>query len=585
MRLRSAVARLAILVLFLSLVAGCAARSPVVHSPSQQPSSSSSTQPPPAQPLEVGEEPAEEVLAQDIPALEGEEQSAQPPPDEAVAAEEPVSASPLDQLADVEPELTQEELQKERDRAAAQAPTFDIPMQTSKEVLAWVDLYTGRFRGATEASLARSGRYMGMFRRIFAEAGLPQDLVYMAHVESGYKTTAYSRAHARGIFQFMVPTARRYGLRVDYWVDERSDPEKSARAAAAYMKDLYAQFGDWHLALAAYNAGEGKIGRALATSGLRDFWSLAGTRHIRRETKNHVPAILAAALISKQPEKYGLQQVDLHPPLTYDTMVVEGAADLAVLARCAGTGLETLKELNPALRRQQTPAGGRMDLRVPAGSAVLALAALADIPASERVLYTRYQVRRGDTLSKIAASHRVSVRAIQQNNQLGRKTVIHVGQHLRIPSSSAGQYASLEPERGAGSRSQAQLVAYRVKRGDTLSNIARRYHTSPAAIAAASQIPLHKVLHVGEKLKIVPRVSSPAVARRIAQPGAATAAAPRSSQAVATSAKVTHTVRHGESLWKIAARYGTSVAELCALNAIVPSSVIIPGTKLTVGYR
>ena len=158
----------------------------------------------------------------------------------------------------------------------------------------------------------------------------------MAHVESGYKVTAYSRAHARGVYQFISSTARLYGLRVDYWMDERADPEKSARAAAQYMKKLYADFGDWYLALAAYNAGEGKIGRAISRTGSRDFWKIARTRHIRRETKNHIPAVLAATLLSKEPEKYGLTFTP-DPPVHYDSIQVDGAADLRVLARCAGT--------------------------------------------------------------------------------------------------------------------------------------------------------------------------------------------------------------------------------------------------------
>lgn len=488
-------------------------------------------------------------------------------------SEEPATGSPLDELARVDPEASPSEPEESRDLVVNEAPTFDIPIEVNDRVLAWVERYSKDHKRAFEAGLARSGRYMPMFRKIFEEAGLPQDLVYMAHVESGYKTSAYSRAHAKGIFQFIAPTARRYGLRVDYWVDERSDPEKSARAAAAYMTKLYEEFGDWYLALAAYNAGEGKVRRALARSGKSDFWGIAATRHLRRETKNHVPAILAATLLSKEPQKYGLKY-EPEALFEYDTIAVDGAADLRVLAKCAGTDLATMKRLNPALRRHQTPPDGRTDVRVPLGSGATSRAALDAIPAGERVLWTLHRVRRGDTLSGIAQKYGVGVRAIQQSNGMGRRTLIRVHQTLKIPTSSATRYADLADD-VASTGERGELVVYRVRRGDTLYGISRRFGTSPGAIAAANDIPVHGLLSIGQRLTVVRGVRSVSQARQVAQ----------GTTSSRSGGKVIHTVRRGDTLWHIASVYRTSVNALCSMNQISPNTILHPGRKLTVGYE
>jgi len=485
---------------------------------------------------------------------------------------EAVTESPLDDLAAIDPDVSLEALEEERDRVTDAPPTFDIPIEVNDRVLSWVDLYSGRMKRSFEIGLARSGRYLEGFREIFREAGIPQDLVYMAHVESGYKTSAYSRAHARGIFQFIAPTARRYGLRVDYWVDERADPEKSARAAAAYMKDLYAEFGDWYLALAAYNAGEGKIRRAIARSGRSDFWGIARTNYIRRETKNHVPAILAATLLSKEPEKYGLTYAP-DPPIVYDTLPVDGAADLRVLARCAGSDLETLRTLNPALRRLQTPPDGRTDVRLPEGARTHTAEALEAIPAGERVLYARHRVGRGDTLSTIARHYGVNVRAIQDSNQMGRRTLIRVNQVLLVPTSSASTHVYSASMEIIDDGKRGEVVVHRARRGDTLYGVSRRYGTTPASIAAASGISVDKTLQIGERLTVVRGVRAASDARRIALGDSAGAT---------DDARRLHTVRSGDTLWRIASLYRTSVSSLCSLNQISPNTTIYPGTRLTV---
>ena len=292
--------------------------------------------------------------AEVTPALEPAAETGEAADDTELAEE--VEPSPLDELPETAPDLSASDLEKEKQLVAESIPTFDIPMVLNDKVVSYVEYFSNRQKAFFSASLARSGRYVEAFRKTFDEAGIPKDLVYMAHVESAFKTNAYSKAKAKGIYQFIAATGRRYGLRIDSWVDERSDPEKSARASAAYLKDLHAMFGDWYLALAAYNAGEGKVQRSLAKTRKEDFWSLASTKLLRAETKNYVPAILAATLIAKQPEKYGFD-VQLDPPVVTEVVKIEGQTDLRILARLADVDLETLRQLNLQLRRGMTPPG------------------------------------------------------------------------------------------------------------------------------------------------------------------------------------------------------------------------------------
>jgi membrane-bound lytic murein transglycosylase D len=553
-------------ILVLALVCLLPACSGIVRAPVLNPSGESGAEPPDAPPAPAAAEPA--VADADSEELDGQDEEIVGPVPEEPLIGEIISQSPLDEIAEVMPEQTSEQVEAEPE--TVEPVWFDIPMVVNKQVKFWVDYYSNKHKKSFRPGLVRSGRYLPMFRRIFEEEGLPLDLIYMAHVESAYKTTAYSHAHARGIWQFIAATGRRYGLRIDYWADDRLDPEKSARAAAAYLKDLYAEFGDWHLAMAGYNAGEGKIRRALRRSGRKDFWGIADTNYIRRETKNYVPAILAATLISREPEKHGFEfEPDM--PVPYETVEIDGAADLRVLARCAGTDFEIMRALNPALRRYQTPPHAKTGLHVPPGAGERTLAALSEVPQNERVLYARHEVRQGDSLSGLSRKYGVTVAAIQQTNMMGRRTMIREGRTLVIPTVAAGDYPGVVAGDVDAAVRSGELLVYRVRRGDTLSGVARRYHTTASSIAAASGINVNKLLQIGERLKVVPGVRSASEARRIAQ-GAPPAG----------SGKVTHTVRRGDTLWRIATNYRTTIDNLCSLNRISRNSTLYPGTKLTI---
>jgi membrane-bound lytic murein transglycosylase D len=322
------------------------------------------------------------------------------------------------------------------------------PVALNPQVQFFLDLFTGSRRDAMTLWVGRSGRYLAMARDVFRSRGLPEDLVFTAMIESGFKPDAVSRVGAKGMWQFMAGTARRYGLRVDRWVDERLDPEKSTVAAAAYLHDLYEMFGSWSLAQAAYNAGEVKVARAIRQTGSRDFWTLAQSRHLKRETKDFVPQIHAATMIGRDPDRYGFDFDDLEP-VAVETIAVPPSTDLHRLASNAGLSLQTVRTLNPTLVRGVTPPGGSWTLRVPEGERDRVVAALAPrrppvMVGSVRTEVTRagatgdiHIVRPRDTVSAIAHRYGVSVDDVMRWNRLDSQDRIRPGDRLRIARSTA----------------------------------------------------------------------------------------------------------------------------------------------------
>jgi membrane-bound lytic murein transglycosylase D len=226
--------------------------------------------------------------------------------------------------------------------------TYDIPITINAQVERWIDYFQTRIPKRFQIWLSRSGRYDKMMRGILKEYGLPEDLFYLAMIESGFSCNAYSRAHASGPWQFIRGTGRRYGLKIDYWVDERRDPVKATHAAAQYLRDLYKEFGSWYLAAAGYNAGEAKIRRALKRYKADDFWDISHRRrrYLKRETKNYVPKMIAAALIAKEPGKYGFKQITYEESMSFDTVKVHGGTSLGVAAKLAGIKTQHLAALN-----------------------------------------------------------------------------------------------------------------------------------------------------------------------------------------------------------------------------------------------
>ncbi|PYT08748.1 MAG: lytic transglycosylase, partial [Acidobacteria bacterium] len=357
-----------------------------------------------------------------------------------------IEETPAEELGKIEPSITPEKAAQERALAEEAQALYDIPVVLNTKVLAWIDIYTGPMRDKFEAGLRRSGWYLPMIQRIFKEEGVPQDLAYMAHVESSYKPYAYSRAKAKGIWQFIVDTGRRYGLRRDWWVDERSDPEMATRAAAAYLKELRDMFGDWYLAMAAYNAGEAKVQRAIDRTGSKDFWSLSNTSQLRLETKNYVPAILAATVISKSPARFGFN-VEKELPIVYDKVPLDQPVDLRVVAKNAGTTVEELKKLNPSLYRLQTPPNyPGFELRLPPGTGQAFQIVYGSLSPSERLLAQEHTVQKGETLAAIAHRYGVAVSSLTSANNLKRDSALKAGMVLSVPTSLA-PLTGLHPDR------------------------------------------------------------------------------------------------------------------------------------------
>jgi membrane-bound lytic murein transglycosylase D len=381
--------------------------------------------------------------------------------------------------------------------SALEGESTDVKIELNDEVLACIDLYQGPLHDWFGAALERGGRYLPRIREVFAEEGVPQDLAYLALVESAFKTSALSRAKAKGVWQFMPETGRRFGLAQDWWVDERSNPEKSTRAAAQYLKQLYEMFGDWNLAMAAYNAGEGRVSRSLDRTGASDFWTLARAEVLARETRNYVPMIHAAIVVAKAPDKYGFD-VTPEPALTFEKVAVRDAVDLRVIAECLGTGLDDVRLLNPELRRLATPANRSFDVKVPKGRAGALQQCLHDLPPEKRVSFRTHTVARGQTLSSVARLYGAKVADIASANGLGSGKRLARGTELIIPVSpraaASVRTASVSPDSGRSRPTPADLparktqVSYTVKAGDTLTSIASRYRITVRQLMAWNKL-------------------------------------------------------------------------------------------------
>jgi membrane-bound lytic murein transglycosylase D len=457
--------------------------------------------------------------------------------------------------------------------------TYDIDVATygsHARVQYYLDFFQGPARDRFSIWLQRMPRYEPMIRAKLKENGLPEDMVYLALIESGFSNSAVSRARAAGMWQFIKGTAKLYGLRVDSWVDERRDPIRATDAAARHLADLRDRFGSMYLAAAAYNAGAGKVGRGLRRLGDDEeedeenpdaaFFRLYDTRFLRRETKDYVPKLIAAALIAKQPERYGFEKPTGIEPLSYDSIIVPEATGLDVIARLADTSVAALRELNPEYIRLVTPP------RVPAGSGELVTARYAALEPKRRVSFVEHTVARGQTLGAIANTYHVSTRLIADANPGVRMTRLRPGVRLVIPTSFVPTVA--EPTPGPARSSSVEdgtattTIRYRVRSGESLWTIAGQYNTSVARLRSINALTSTEKLRAGQVI----RVPAPV---QVADPEPqveATGAAPGRS----------HIVRRGETLSAIASRYGVPLSALREANGLGPTAVIKAGTRLMI---
>ncbi len=309
-----------------------------------------------------------------------------------------------------------------------------------------ITLFSERIREKFSLWLSRSGKYLELMKGILKEQNIPEEMVFLSLIESGFNPNAYSPAKAAGYWQFIASTAKRYGLQINWWRDERRDPVKSTVAAASYLKDLYEMFGSWNLAMAAYNAGEGKIMRALSRTKADDYWSLLPTNQIRRETKDYVPKFIAASLIADSPEQYGFDDLEFHAPLRYETVTLKSPVDLEVAAECAEITVEAIRELNPELKRWCTPPDiPEYSLRIPEGKKEIFQGNLSQIPEKERFTVDLYTVKKKDTFKNISKKTGIPVEVILDLNDMEKIMPLSAGTKIYLPPK--GKYVQDKQDR------------------------------------------------------------------------------------------------------------------------------------------
>jgi membrane-bound lytic murein transglycosylase D len=377
------------------------------------------------------------------------------------ATEAAAVPAPIDEVAAVA--VPADPRVKERAEEAAKNVSHDLPLTVNDEVLMFLNFFqTPKGRDIVENGLRRSGKYRDMISRVLREEGLPQDLIYLAQAESAFQPLALSRAGARGIWQFVAYRGQQYGLRHNWWIDERQDPEKATRAAAQHLRDLYGLFGDWYLAMAAYNCGPGNVQKGIERTGYADFWELYKRNVLPRETKNYVPIIIALTLIAKDAAHYSIQ-ADPEAPVPTDVVKPGRPIDLRLVAETIDVDVETLRSLNPSLLRMATPDDPSFELRLPQGTGEKFTAEIAAIPPDKWISWRRHRVEPGETLASVAKKYRVTPVAIAEANNIERTAALEPGTKLTIPATQPA------------SETTRLLVSYRVRRGDTLAGIADRF--------------------------------------------------------------------------------------------------------------
>src|SRR5580704_6279876 len=377
--------------------------------------------------------------------------------------------APIDETNDVT--LSTDAKVKAKAQLEIKSTHSDLPLMMTDQVAGYISYFSNRGRGTFERAFARSGRYHDMMVSILKQEGVPQDLIYLAQAESGFHPQAVSRVGARGIWQFMASRARGYGLEHNLWVDDRQDPEKSTRAAARHLRDLYAQFGDWYLAMAAYNSGPGTVQAAVKRTGYADFWELYRRNVLPKETRNYVPIILAMTIVSKNLSHYGFDDVSMDEPVAYDTVTVNYPVDLRLAAECVDATAAQLQELNPSLLRLTTPREGTFVLHLPSGTKDQYQNAIAAVPPDMRLWWRYHKVQPGDTVASLARSYRVTAKSIAAANHLdgtdlnGKDQQLDADAKLVIPL-AVGKH----PVSDAATYAR-RITRYRVRKGDTVETV------------------------------------------------------------------------------------------------------------------
>jgi membrane-bound lytic murein transglycosylase D len=492
------------------------------------------------------------------------------------------------------------------------SPMGEIALDDNPAVEKWIHYFQNKGRKYMRLYLSRSTRYLPMMKNVLRENGLPEDLVYVSLIESGFSPQAHSRSNAVGYWQFIRSTGRRYGLHIDGFIDERRDPVLATRAAAEYFKELYSLFGSWHLALAAYNAGENRVKRAVMKHYTRDFWALMKKRRaLASETKQYVPKFIAAVKIAKEPEKYGFTGLDFDDPLSYDTVALNHPISMTKLAQNLDVDVDELKLLNPKFRGDFVPLSRNDEtiVRIPVGKGTDAVAAVSLSTSKEPKIVQSdiyyYRIRRGDNLSMIAKQRHTTVSRLRRLNNLSNRTLLRVGMRIRVPDSGGEGYhyvsdaddtkgkrrsaASVEEavatqDDGSSTSTGIEGDYHIIRRGENLSTISKRFGVTIRQLLKMNNITRKTVLRAGQKIRVrVDTSERSAVTKkthhtiRVAKHGAVR---------LATKHMAARTIRHrivrGETLTSIAAHYKVSLQNLARANKLKAGNKILVGDNLII---
>ncbi len=455
-------------------------------------------------------------------------------------------------------DLEKEQLTETEEKVLEAEVGFDffLDARETQAMENYFKMFTHTHRHTFETWLRRSEEFLPYIKEVFEQRGLPTDLIYLPFAESGFNAWAYSRAGAAGLWQFMPATGRHYGLRVDWWMDERRNPYLSTHKAADYLEKLYGDFNDWYLALAAYNAGEGRVARAMTRSGHDNYFDLISGPYLARETRNYVPKFLAILKIVHNLEELGFEPINWKAAPDLRELEIKPGTDLLALARECSMSWDQFKNLNPAFRRQVSPSDSKVTAMIPAQSYETAVAFLESPVSTPYAGYQRYQVRSGDSWWRISNRFGVPVSVLKAVNNTN-SNLLRIGQHVLVPASgSTGSIASATTQEHAQRR-----ATYIVQRGDTLSEISRKYNVNLNTLMASNGISDPRSLRAGQRLYI---------------PGHIQAAQQDGGR------QVSYQVRSGDTLWGIARRFGVRASDLQRWNNISANQIIRPGDRLRV---
>ena len=472
-----------------------------------------------------------------------------------------------------------------RAKAEAEIKTTksDLPLMMNDQVAMFINYFSStKGRHTLEHGLTRAGRYREMISATLKEVGVPQDLIYLAMAESGFQPLAVSRAGARGMWQFMAGRGSEYGLERDWWVDDRQDPVKSTRAAALHLKDLYSEFGDWYLAMAAYNTGPGNIQHAVERTGYADFWELYKRGVLPQETRNYVPIIVAVTIMAKNPAQYGLENVIPDRAVPADPVSINYPVDLRLVAECLDTSVDTLQALNPSLLRMTTPKDQTFTLNLPSATKDKYETAISLIPPDMRTFWRYHRVEYGETLSSIAHKYHTSTGVIEEANNLTGDEMV-VGSKLIIPIAPG--------QAGDNVAYSHKATRYKVRKGDTLGSIADDFevpvaklkswnHVKGNTVAVGRTLLIYKPL-AGSSAPGVASVSDNTPAPSSKKKSTTASAAQAGSERFTKTPATYHKVKKGETLSSIAQSYNTTVATLKKNNANL-SANLRPGEVLLI---